>query len=151
MKAAEFEQYLTTFLDHCRQARYYFEEAQAEEQYPNDATQDLLHIAEFAPSQLEGVDIISILHGLRETRREAKKELEVAQYFHTWAEENKLAISKLEQALGNMRKVLRRQPHDMYRCRTSIIGEKDNWLQADPEPYHQLTMYELLVEGNPSK
>lgn len=134
MNAAELEQYLTQFLQQSRDAKRRFEEATALEQYPNDATQDILHAIELAPSKLEGVDVVRVLHDLRVARRDAKKELEVTQIFADWAAQNKKALDTLEQALGAMRKVLRRQPHDSYRYRTGIIGEQGNWLQADPEP-----------------
>lgn len=147
MTAAELEQFCTAIIDCCQTAEADYAAAVAAEQYPNDATQDILHIAELAPSQLTGVDIVAILHSLRETRRAAKQELEVTQIFHDWVEDNKQAINKLKQALGAMRKVLRRQPHDAYHCRTSIIGEKDSWLATDPEPNRQITIFELLQQN----
>lgn len=145
MNAAELEQYLTQFLQSCRDSKRRFEEATALEQYPNDATQDLLHAIELAPSQMEGVNLVRVIHDLRVQRRDAKKELEVTQIFFDWATQNKKAIDQLDNALGQMRKILRRQPHDAYRWRTSIIGEAGNWLQADPEPEPEM---EDVINGD---
>ena len=155
MNAAELEQYLTQFLQQARDAQRRFEEATALEQLPNDCIQDILHTAEFAPSQLDNMDIVSVLHQLRMDRREAKKELEVTTVFKEWAVQNKKSLDLLEQALGQMRKVLRRQPRDMYRFKTNIVGEKDGWLQAEPEVNafdtvdpNQITLEEVFHEGD---
>lgn len=133
MNAAELEQYLTAFLQQSRDAKRRWEEATALEAYPNEATQDILHTIELAPHKLEGVDLVQLLHNLRMQRREAKKELEVTNLFYQWATENAKALNTLEQTLGAMRKVLRRQPQDAYRYKTGIIADKDSWLQTEPE------------------
>lgn len=138
MNAAELEQYLTQFLQQSRDARRRYEEAVRQEQYPNDATQDLLHTIELAPSKVEGMDLVKIIHDLRVARRDAKKELEVTQLWADWAQQNKKAIDTLEQCLGQMRKILRRQPRDAYRYRTDIVTEAGEWLQADPEPEEEV-------------
>lgn len=134
MNAVELERYLTQFLQTGRDAQFRFDEATALEQYPNDATQDILHIAELAPQNLEGKDIVAILHNLRVQRRDAKKELEVTTIWKEWTVKHKKALDDLEQTLGAMRKVLRRQPSDAYRYKSSIIGEKGEWLKPDPIP-----------------
>ena len=133
MNAIELEQYLTAFLQQSRDAKRRWEEATALEAYPNEATQDILHTIELAPERMNGVDVVSVLHELRMQRREAKKELEVTNLFYQWATENAKALNTLEQTLGQMRKVLRRQPSDAYRYKTGIIADKDSWLQAEPE------------------
>lgn len=130
MTANELERYLSAFLIQCRAAKHQHEQAVAAEQAPNDAIQDILHVAEFSPALLDPAHLPTLLHELRHQRRETKKELEVSQIFYSWTEENKKSIDKLDQVLGAMRKVLRRQPTDMYRYKSDVIGEKDSWLQA---------------------
>lgn len=153
MNAVELEQYLTQFLQQGRDAKRRYEEAVALEQYPNEATQDILHTIELAPRRLIGVDVARILHELRAQRREAKKELEVTDLFNKWATENKKALDTLEQVLGQMRKVLRRQPNDAYCYKTGIIAAKGSWLRAEPEVNvfddidpNQITMEEIADE-----
>lgn len=130
MTANELERYLSAFLIQCRAAKHQHEQAVIAEQSPNDAIQDILHVAEFNPALLDDVPLPTLLHDLRTARRETKKELEVSQIFYNWTEENKKCIDKLDQVLGAIRKVLRRQPNDMYRYKSDVIGEKDSWLQA---------------------
>jgi len=134
MAPKEMEQYLTTFLSIMRDADRRYAQAVDEENLPNNEIQDLLHVAEFAPSLLEGKDIISVLHRCREHRRLAKKELEVTQLVKAWTDENKTALNKLEQTLGEIRKILKRQPLDSYRFKSNILDKKDEWLTPDNPP-----------------
>jgi hypothetical protein len=131
MSPTELEQYLTQFLQTARDANRRYEEAVALEQQPNSALQDILHAAEFAPSSLANCDIINLLHQYRTLRRTAKQELEVTQIFQQWAEEHKQALNKLENALGLMRKILRRQPNDFYIYKTNAVGVSGAPLIAD--------------------
>lgn len=147
MHAAELERYLTEFLGHSRNAKTRFEKAVEEEQFPNDATQDLLHVIELAPSQLKDVDIVKVLHELRVARRDTKRELEVTRIYADWATQNKKALDTLEQCLGQMRKILRRQPNDAYRYKTGVIGEKGAWLVADPEPKPEPEFEQEVLDG----
>lgn len=148
MNAAELTQYLTEFCNLAKDAKRRFEAATEEEARPNEATQDILHTAELDPSALNGVDVVALLHKLREERRIAKKELEVTEKFYNWATSNAKALNLLDQTLGEMRKVLRRQPSDMYRYKTDCIAEKDSFIfHKEPkaeEEYHQITIFELM-------
>lgn len=133
MTPVELEAYLTQFLQTARDAQRRYEEAVALEILPNESIQDLLHTAEFAPSLLKGYPLDETLHTLRAQRRTAKQELEVTDLFKAWSDENKAALNKLENLLGNIRKVLRRQPNDFYMYKTNIIGEKGKPLIVDPK------------------
>jgi hypothetical protein len=132
MTPAELEQYLTEFLQVARDAERRFNEAVAAEQYPNTAIQDILHAAEFAPSTIREMDIVGKLHTYRTQRRITKQELEVTEIWKAWADEHKTAINKLENVLGNMRKVLRRQPNDYYLYKTDAVSEPNKALVPDP-------------------
>lgn len=143
MKAAELEQFISQFFTLCREAKADLEAATEAEQYPNSAIQDILHALEFAPKQLDAETIKWKLHELRVDRRDAKKELEVTTLWADWCDKNKKSLDTLQQVLGQMRKILRRQPHDFYAFKTDVIGEKGDYLQADPpeEPeYIQMKM-----------
>lgn len=141
MKAAELEQFITQFFNICREAKTDLEEATAAEQYPNSAVQDILHAIELAPSQLDPTTMFWKLHELRVDRRGAKQELEVTSLWADWCDKNKKSLDTLQQVLGQMRKILRRQPNDFYIFKTDILGVKGEYLQADKEPeYIQMKM-----------
>lgn len=141
MKAAELEQFITQFFNICREAKSDLERATEAEQYPNSAIQDLLHALELAPSQLDPTTMFWKLHELRVDRRGAKQELEVTSLWADWCDKNKKSLDTLQQVLGQMRKILRRQPNDFYVFKTDILGIKGEYLQADKEPeYIQMKM-----------
>ena len=141
MKAAELEQFITQFFNICREAKSDLERATEAEQYPNSAIQDLLHALELAPKQLDAETVKWKLHELRVNRRGAKQELEVTSLWADWCDKNKKSLDTLQQVLGQMRKILRRQPNDFYVFKTDILGIKGEYLQADQEPeYIQMKM-----------
>ena len=120
MKAAELEQFITQFFNICREAKSDLERATEAEQYPNSAIQDLLHALELAPKQLDA---------------------ETVSLWADWCDKNKKSLDTLQQVLGQMRKILRRQPNDFYVFKTDILGIKGEYLQADQEPeYIQMKM-----------
>lgn len=141
MKANELEQYLTNFLNLTREAKSNFAEVSDNETEVNQAIQDLLHAIELAPSQLDPTTMFWKLHELRVDRRGAKQELEVTSLWADWCDKNKKSLDTLQQVLGQMRKILRRQPNDFYVFKTDILGIKGEYLQADKEPeYIQMKM-----------
>lgn len=141
MKAAELEQFIIQFFNICREAKADLEAATAAEQYPNSAIQDLLHALELAPKQLDAETVKWKLHELRVDRRGAKQELEVTTLWADWCDKNKKSLDTLQQVLGQMRKILRRQPNDFYVFKTDILGVKGEYLQVDKEPeYIQMKM-----------
>lgn len=94
----------------------------------------MLHALELAPKQLDAETVKWKLHELRVDRRGAKQELEVTSLWADWCDKNK-------KSLGQMRKILRRQPNDFYVFKTDILGIKGEYLQADQEPeYIQMKM-----------
>lgn len=125
---------VSAFCDLARSADAAHASAVAKEQENNDATQDILHVAELAPELFTEIDLLSQLHTLRVDRRAAKKELEVTDIFAKWAASNKKAIDVLSQSLGQMRKVLARQPRDMYCLRTNVAGKKGDWITHIEQP-----------------
>lgn len=141
MKANELEQYLTNFLNLTREAKSNFAEVSDNETEVNQAIQDILHAIELAPSQLDSTTMFWKLHELRVDRRGAKQELEVTSLWADWCDKNKKSLDTLQQVLGQMRKILRRQPNDFYVFKTDILGIKGEYLQADKEPeYIQMKM-----------
>lgn len=141
MKANELEQYLTNFLNLTREAKSDFAEVSDNETEVNQAIQDILHAIELAPSQLDPTTMFWKLHELRVDRRGAKQELEVTSLWADWCDKNKKSLDTLQQVLGQMRKILRRQPNDFYVFKTDILGIKGEYLQADQEPeYIQMKM-----------
>lgn len=141
MKAAELEQFITQFFNICREAKSDLERATEVEQYPNSAIQDILHAIELAPRQLDPTTMFWKLHELRVDRRGAKQELEVTSLWADWCDKNKKSLDTLQQVLGQMRKILRRQPNDFYVFKTDILGIKGEYLQVDKEPeYIQMKM-----------
>lgn len=142
MKAAELEQFITQFFNICREAKADLERATGAEQYPNSAIQDLLHALELAPKQLDAETVKWKLHELRVDRRGAKQELEVTSLWADWCDKNKKSLDTLQQVLGQMRKILRRQPNDFYVFKTDILGIKGEYLQADQEPEYIQTKME---------
>lgn len=152
MQLRELEQYLTEFSRIARQAEADFNSAVAAEQYYEDATQDILHSAEFAPSTLQKINLVTALTDIRTQRRDAKKELEGAKVWKDWAVENKKSFDKLDQVLGQLRKIMKWQANSMYRFKTDLVAEKDSYLVADPEPtpepeYVQLSIFDLIKEN----
>lgn len=141
MRANELEQYLTNFLNLTREAKSDFAEVSDNETEVNQAIQDILHAIELAPSQLDPTTMFWKLHELRVDRRGAKQELEVTSLWADWCDKNKKSLDTLQQVLGQMRKILRRQPNDFYVFKTDILGIKGEYLQADQEPeYIQMKM-----------
>lgn len=141
MKAAELEQFITQFFNICREAKADLERATEAEQYPNSAIQDLLHALELAPKQLDAETVKWKLHELRVDRRGAKQELEVTTLWADWCDKNKKSLDTLQQVLGQMRKILRRQPNDFYVFKTDVLGIKGEYLQVDKESeYSQMKM-----------
>ena len=107
----------------------------------NDATQDILHTCELAPTTLDSINLISLLANLRQQRRDAKDELEVAQELTDWFKKNKNAVDMLSATLGKIRKIINKQEDRVYRIKTNILGNKDALIvKIDENPkYEQLT------------
>lgn len=132
---------ISAFCDLARSAEAAHASAVEREQENNDATQDILHIAELAPERFAETSLLATLHTLRIDRREAKKELEVTDVFAKWAVANKKAIDTLSNQLGVMRKIIARQPRDMYCLKTNVAGKKGDWIthtelpEGSEDPY----------------
>lgn len=128
MTPTELVEALSAFVTLAKEADASYKAAVAKEQQNNDATQDILHIAELAPEVFQETDLLPVLHQLRVDRREAKKELEVTDLFAQWAEKNKKAIDVLSNQIGQMKRILARQPRDMYCLKTDVAGRKGDWI-----------------------
>lgn len=136
MTPNELVEALTQFVELAQSAETAHACAVQREQENNDATQDVLHIAELAPERFAETDLLSVLHQLRVDRRDAKKELEVTDIFAQWAQANKKSIDVLSQKIGQMKKILKRQPRDMYCLKTNVAGRKGDWIthvEREPE------------------
>ena len=125
-------------------------DAKEAEQYPNDAIQDILHVIELAPSWAEEKDISKLLHRCRELRRIAKDELEVAEIWANYVKANESVFKKLDTVIGDIRRVINKQPTRMYNFKTNIIGEQGTWLekeepQSDEQVYEQLSFLDDLT------
>lgn len=135
MTPTELVEALEVFIKLARDAESAYAWAVQKEQENNDATQDILHIAELAPERFAETDLLSVLHQLRVDRRDAKKELEVTDVFAQWAKDNKKAIDVLSNKVGIMKKILARQPRDMYCLKTDVAGKKGDWIiHVEPKP-----------------
>lgn len=142
MNGIELEAFVTSFMNLYRSAEKAFNEATEVEQILNDATQDILHSIEFCPNQIDADEMVHKLHEIRMDRREAKQELEVATQFWDWAQKNRTAMTSLEQNLGAIRKIVRRQPNGIYRYKTNYVKPKDSWITREKEPeYEQLCFW----------
>lgn len=128
MTPSELVEALSTFVAIAKAAESAHEDAVLREKENNDATQDVLHIAELAPEVFAETNLLATLHQLRVDRRDAKKELEVTDLFAKWAASNKKAIDVLSNQIGQMKKILARQPRDMYCLRTNVAGRKGDWI-----------------------
>ena len=134
MTPAELIESLTTFVEIAKNAEAAHARAVQQEQANNDATQDVLHIAELTPERFAETDLLAVLHKLRVDRREAKKELEVTDIFAQWTTANTKAINVLSNKIGEMKKILARQPRAMYCLKTDVAGEKGSWVTATTQP-----------------
>lgn len=132
MDALSVEQYLTEFLQFMRESNKRYDAAVLAEAEPNSATQDILHAIEFAPSTVDFESLIPTLHKLRTDRRSTKKELEVTTKIKDWYNANEKCLNQLMNVLGDIRKIIDRQHLDAYCWKTDILGEKGQWLVADP-------------------
>lgn len=128
MDTREFVNALAAFVELAEDAEAAHARAVEQEQANNDATQDILHVAELQPERFAETNLLETLHKLRVDRREAKKELEVTDIFANWAKQNRKAINVLAQNVGAMKKVLARQPLAMYCLKTNIAGDKGSWI-----------------------
>lgn len=151
MTPTELVEALSAFCDLAKSAQASYEEAVRKEQENNDATQDVLHIAELAPEVFAETNLLAVLHQLRVDRRDAKKELEVTDIFAKWAAQNKKAIDVLSNQIGQMKKIIARQPRDMYCLRTNVAGRKGDWIthkEPDPEAPEVVGQIALNYEGS---
>lgn len=122
MQAEELEHLLTQILNLTKEAKRRVEELTKEEAFPNEAIQDLLHAAEFCPSQVDPEAFLKDMTRLRRQRRTAKIQLEVFQKFQEWTDKSQPALNALTQTLGAMRRILKRQPNDFYMWKTDVVG-----------------------------
>lgn len=142
MKAAELESFITEFLSLFRAAEKAYNDAKSDEENLNLATQDILHTIELRPNEIDANEVVRLLHDIRIQRRGTKNELEVQTEFFDWVSKNKPVMTSLEAKLGNIRKILRRQPSDQYRYKTNILQPKDSWITRYIEPtYEQLCLW----------
>lgn len=137
---------LSAFLELARSAESAHASAVEREKENNDATQDILHIAELAPEIFAETNLLATLHTLRMDRREAKKELEVTDLFAKWAVANKKAIDVLSNQVGAMKKVLARQPRDMYCLKTNVAGRKGDWITHVEKPAEEPDQYQMVID-----
>lgn len=138
----ELEDCITKFLNACREAQNRYKFCQDAESLSDSKTQDILHVIELDPESFADLDLISMLHEVRQERREVKECVQVAQYFHKWYNENKKAVDSLSNTLGDIRKVLKRQATPQYFWRTDLIGEIGKVFEPQEHPaLVQLTLF----------
>lgn len=147
MTPTELVEALSAFVELAKSAEAAHSAAVEREQENNDATQDILHIAELAPERFAETDLLSVLHQLRIDRRDAKKELEVTDIFAKWAAQNKKAVDVLSNQIGAMKKIIARQPRDMYCLKTNVAGRKGDWISHVEQPTQIADQTELNYEG----
>lgn len=142
---------IAAFCDLARSAEAAHASAVQKEQENNDATQDILHIAELAPERFAETNLLATLHTLRMDRRDAKKELEVTDVFAKWAAANKKSIDTLSNQLGVMRKIIARQPRDMYCLKTNVAGKKGDWITHTERAPEEEDPYQCTIDFSPKE
>ena len=101
--------------------------AEQEEADANDATQDILHRLELCDDHYrETARLAKVLREVRRKRRAAKDAGERAAVIASWAEDNLPAVHRLERALGELRRLEKRNEQTFYNPRTHICGKEDN-------------------------
>ncbi len=114
-----------SFLAFLREADEQQRIANADEQYANDATQDILHRLELYDDPYErAAELAVMLREVRRRRRLAKDERELAEKVTAWKVDNISAIKSLERLLGAMRKQEESMKQRFYGERTNILKEK---------------------------
>lgn len=146
MNPSQLIEALSAFCELAKAAESAHAEAVRKEQQNNDATQDILHIAELAPEVFAETNLLAVLHQLRVDRRDAKKELEVTDIFAKWAAQNKKAIDVLSNNIGAMKKIVARQPRDMYCLRTDVAGRKGDWITHVERPTEGEDPYQMQID-----
>ena len=132
--AAELETYLSQFSRIMAQANKRYNEAVETELLTNSALQDIAHVIEFNDSLLDGIDVTELIRTWREKRRQAKVELEVAELIKKWADAAQSQLNKLNEVLGETRKVIARQAAPFYLYKSDVIGQKGNPMPERPTP-----------------
>ena len=100
--------------------------AEQEETDANDATQDILHRLELCDDDYrETARLAKVLREVRRKRRTAKDAGERAAVISAWVEENLPAVHRLERALGELRKLEKRNEQRFYNPRTHICDKED--------------------------
>lgn len=140
-KNIELEDCITKFLAACREAKGRYEYCQEAERLSDNKTQDILHVIELDPESFSDLDLLSMLHEVRQERREVKESVQVAQSFNKWFNENKKAIDSLTNTLGDIRKVLKYQTTPHYFWKTNLIGEVGKMLEPRETGLIQLTLF----------
>ena len=105
----QLEAILTEFLAATREAEATWLYCSDVENENNNQTQDVLHAIEIAPEILSNIDVVKLLHKIRQERRVAKQEVAVADIFNQWVNANKKVVKSLETVLGNVRKEIKKQ------------------------------------------
>ncbi len=111
-----------SFLAFLREADEQQRIADADEQYANDATQDILHRLELYDDAYEQTaELAVMLREVRRRRRLAKDKKELAEKVTVWKADNIQAVKSLERLLGVMRKQEESMKQRFYGERTNIL------------------------------
>ncbi len=111
-----------SFLAFLREADEQQRIADADEQYANDATQDILHRLELYDDTYEQTMELAVkLREVRRGRRLAKDTRELTEKVTAWKADNISAVRSLERLLGAMRKQEESMKQRFYGERTNIL------------------------------
>ncbi len=123
---------LKAFLDDIRDADMELKIALADEAETNSQTQDILHAIELDQCNLRrSAALIKTLSGVRKKRRAAKEAIEQLTPVVEWSQGDSSAIKRLEQLLGNLRKIERLQEGRSYSPRTDVLKSGNLLLKED--------------------
>ncbi len=116
-----------SFLAFLREADEQQRTAKTDEQYANDATQDILHRLELYDDTYEQTaELAVMLREVRRGRRLAKDAKELAEKVTAWKTDNISAVKSLEQLLGVMRKKEESMKQRFYGERTDILKKEES-------------------------
>lgn len=118
---------IAAFLDFLWDAQSRYNIARDELNQANNETQDILHQLELFENSYHKIAALGKkLRAVRRRRRTAKDTVEVLEPIIVWAnrQDNRELLKRLEQLLGEVRKIEKSKENRMYIPKTNILEDK---------------------------
>lgn len=118
---------IAAFLDFLRDAQSRYNIARDELNQANNETQDILHQLELHENSYHKIAALGKkLRAVRRRRRTAKDTVEIYEPIIVWAnrQDNRELLKRLEQLLGEVRKIEKSKENRMYVPKTKILEDK---------------------------